>query len=267
MRLILSGLFGLLLLLLPAGSLSADPVTTLMLTGRFDGPNVAACSGTATCQASNTVTINPPYMGPTSMQATIDASAGFDFNSAGYGMDGKPIPAGSSVLTGSLNTTQSASFGLYSQQQNPDVNMSAAFYIPVESSGYQVHAFFYEGGDANSIPSDSLTIAAGTLFYQLASPRCAGGPGGYSCVGTPSVDFTVLHEPGTFGTIEFYANSSAWYTGVDSANFQVVLTPLSPAAAIPEPGTFALLALPLAAWLLSNFAAGVRLRLASGAPA
>lgn len=267
MRLILSGLFGLLVLLLPAAPVSADPLTTLTLTGRFDGPNVAACSGTATCQASNTITINPPHLGPTSMEATIDASAGFDFNSAGYGLDGRPIPAGSSVLTGSLNTTQTASFGLYSQQQNPDVNISAVFYIPAESSGYQIHAFFYEGGDANSIPADSLTITAGAVFYQLASTRCTGGLSGYSCVGTPSADFTLLHDPGTFGTIEFYANSSAWYTGTDSANFQVVLTPLAPAAAIPEPGTLWLLAFPLAAWALANRRCFVRPHLASGARA
>jgi hypothetical protein len=252
MRFTLSGLFNLIVFLLPTVPASADPLTALTLAGRYDGPNVAACSGTAICQASNTITINAPYLGPTSMQATIDASAGFTFNGAGYGLDGKPIPTGSSVLTASLNTTQTASFGLTSQQQNPDVNLSALFYIPAESSGYQIHAFFYEGGDANAIPTDSLTITSEDVFYQLTTPRCTGGFEGYSCVGTPSADFTLLHDPGTSGSIEFYANSSAWYTGTDSVNFQVFLTPLTAPAATPEPGALSLLAFPLLAWLVAN---------------
>lgn len=260
MRLILSGLLAFCCLPLFSTSVLAASLTELSLTGRYDGPNQIACTGASTCQASNTVIINPPYLGPTPMQATIDASASFDGpapafpagSGAGYGLDGKPISAGAYVLTGSLNTTQSTSFGLYSQQQNPDVALSAAFHIPAESGNYQIHAIFYEGGDANQLPSDSLDITAAGVFYHLTNSYCTGGFGGQSCYGPPSADFTLLHDPGTLGEIEFYASSSAWNTGLDSANFQVVITPLDPSAdaTIPEPGTLPLFSLSLAALVL-----------------
>lgn len=259
MRLILPGLLALSSLLLSSTPVLADSLIELSLTGRYDGPNQIACSGINTCQASNTVIINAPDLGPTPMQATIDATASFDGpaaafpagSSASYGLDGKPIPARAYVLTGSLNTTQSASFGLYSQQQNPDVALSAAFHIPVDSGTYQIHATFYEGGDANARPTDSLDITAGNVFYHLTNSYCSGGFGGQSCYGTPAADFTLLHDSGTAGDIEFYANSSAWNTGLDSANFQVVITPLDPnAATVPEPGILPLLLFSLAVFVL-----------------
>ena len=254
MRLTLPGLFLFSFFLFSSG-LVADPIGTISLTGRYDGPNVAACSGTTTCQASSSITINPPGLGQSiQMPASIDATASFSgptvydpYNpNPNYGLDGKPIPIGSYLLNGSLNTFQGSSFGLYSQQQNPDVQMAAIFNIPVDSGDLYLHAFFQEGGDSNQIPSDNLVIVTEQGTYSLTNNYCNGSPGGYYCTGNPSADLTVLHAPGTSGIINFYANSSAWFTGTDSANFQVVLTGAdSSMADAPEPGTLALLSLPL----------------------
>ncbi len=188
------------------------------------------------------------------MNASIDATASFsgptvNNPSPSYGLDGKPIPVDSYLLNGSLNTLQGASFGLSSLQQNPDVRLDAAFNLPVTSGDFQVHAIFFEGGDSNQIPSDDLLITTSQGSYSLHNSYCF-GPGNCNS-GTNSADFTLLHTPGTSDGIDFYANSSAWYTGTDSANFQVVLTDLgAPLSDTPEPGTFALLGLPLAALAL-----------------
>ena len=256
MRLTLSGLF-LLISSLISSSLLADPLGTIALTGRYDGPNIAACSGTNTCQASSSITIDPPYLGPMQMQATIDATDSFDGptvsnpNNPGssYGLDGKLIPVGSYLLNGSLNTLQGASFGLYSQQQNPEVRLDAAFNLPVNSGDFQVHAFFVEGGDSNQIPGDDLLISSTQGSYSLHNSYCF-GPN--SCNGgTTSADFTLLHTPGTSDVVNFYAYSSAWYTGIDSANFQVVMTGLGvPLSDAPEPATFALLGIPVSVVVL-----------------
>jgi len=65
MRLILSGLLAVSSLLLSSTSVLADSFTELSPNGRYDGPDQIACSGTNTCQASNTVIIHPPCLGPT----------------------------------------------------------------------------------------------------------------------------------------------------------------------------------------------------------
>lgn len=253
MRLTLSGLVC-LTFLFSSCSLFADPIGTVSLTGRYDGPNVAACSGTTSCQASSSIMIDPPYLGPTQMQAGIDATASFSgptvdnpYNpGASYGLDGKLIPAGSYLLNGSLNTFQGSSFGLYSLQQNPDVRMAAVFNVPATVGDVHVHAFFYEGGDANQIPADSLVIVTGQGTYSVTNTYCNGSPAGTFCSGNPSADFTLLHGTGTDGIISFFADSSAWYTGTDNANFQVVLTGVGGSISdVPEPGTFVLLSVPL----------------------
>ena len=82
-------------------------------------------------------------------------------------------------------------------------------------------------------------------FGPIVPGYCTGRFGGQSCYGTPRADFTLLHNPGTAGDIEFYGNSSAWNTGLDSANFQVVNVPLDllAEATTPEPGTLLLVLL------------------------
>lgn len=259
MRFTRSGLLLLASFSLFSASLAADPIGTVSLTGRYDGPNQAACSGTVTCQASSSITVSNPVLGDVQMNAGINASASFSgptvldpYNpAANYGLDGRPIPEGSYVLDGSLSTFQGSGFGLYSQQQNPDVRMEAAFNIPADSGSFQIHAFFNEGGDANQIPADSLVILTSEGSYSLSSNYCNSSSSGYYCTGNPSADFTLLHAPGTTGVIHFYADSSAWFTGTDIANFQVVLTdPIDPPAATPEPGTLALFGLPLGAFAL-----------------
>lgn len=191
------------------------------------------------------------------MTAGIDATASFSgptvYNpnnpGASYGLEGKPIPVGSYLLNGSLNTSQGASFGLYSQQQNPEVRLAAAFNLPADSGDFHIHAFFFEGGNANQIPDDNLLIVTSQGSYDLYNHYCF-GPGNCNG-GTQSADFTLLHAPGTSDLINFYSYSSAWYTGTDNANFQVVLTGTDATLAnAPEPGTLALLGFPLAALAL-----------------
>ena len=64
MRLILSGLLAVSSLLLSSTAVLADSLTELPLPAATMVPTKSPAQGTNTCQASDTVIIHPPYLGP-----------------------------------------------------------------------------------------------------------------------------------------------------------------------------------------------------------